>query len=44
MTIEDVYNALDLDEGDCLIRREVGWQDRVTFTSRIMRLLQDAFR
>ena len=44
MTIEDVYNALDLDGRDCLIRREAGWQDRVAFPSRIMRLLQDESR
>ena len=44
MTIEDVYNALDLDGRDCLIRRKAGWQDRVAFPSRIMRLLQDESR
>ena len=44
MTIEEVYRKFGLEGRDCLIRREAGWQDKVSFPSRIMRLLQDETR
>ena len=41
MTLENVYQKLDLVGRDCLIRHEDGWQRRVSFPSRVVRLLCD---